>query len=281
MLKSKKKKLQKLSLNIKLKILETIFRVKKGHIGGTYSVLDILVYLFFSNTFKLDKKNFRSKNNDVVVLSKGHAALAIYSVLYEKKISKHYNYNYFNKKNRSLLEHPTVTKNTPELIFDTGSLGHSLGVCAGMAFANKINSAKKKLIAILGDGELYEGSNWESLMFIAHYKLNNLLVIIDRNELITLDKTEQVIKLESLKKKFSSFNFDVKEINGHDYNQLEKNISLFKRNKKIKPMVIICNTIKGKGVSLFEKNLKFHHAVPSTNEFNKAKVELKQKIENL
>ena len=144
------------------------------------------------------KRDFKRGVNDKIILSKGHSALAFYSVLEYFKISNYYRINDYNKPHKSLLEHPTLTKNTKELSVETGSLGQGLSIASGLSLSNiKTN---KKIVCILGDGELYEGSVWESLLFISHHKLNNLLIIIDRNKLITLGNTENVNKLENLKR---------------------------------------------------------------------------------
>ena len=157
-----------------------------------------MIALFTSESFKLRKNHFKSKTNDKIILSKGHTAIALYAVLEYFKISNYYKLKDFNSKNKSLLEHPTLTKYNPEISVETGSLGHGLSISSGLAIAN-FKKNKKKIICIIGDGELYEGSNWESLFFTASKKLNNLLIVLDRNNLLTLGSTESIIKMESLK----------------------------------------------------------------------------------
>ena len=163
------------------------FKKKKGHLGGSMSVLDILIALFSSKYLNLAKKNFIKKNNDKLILSKGHTALSLYAVMEEFKISNYYNLRDFNSSSKSLLEHPTLTKNNLEITAESGSLGHGLPISAGLALADR----KKSVICILGDGELYEGSNWEALFFIAAKKLKNLLILVDYNKFITLNETEK------------------------------------------------------------------------------------------
>ncbi len=258
------------SLIIKKKILEIARIKKKGHLGGSFSVLDILIALFTSNYFKLKKKHFKSKSNDKIILSKGHTALALYAVMEHFKISNYYKLKDFNSKKKSLLEHPTLTKYNPEISVETGSLGHGLSISSGIAIANHKKN-QKKTICIIGDGELYEGSNWEALFFISSKKLNNLLIILDRNNLLTLDYTENIIRMESLKKKFQAFNFQVIEIDGHNYKDLEKSFKKFS-NLKInsKPIIIICNTIKGKGIIGMENTPAVHHGLPPEKIFKKS-----------
>ncbi len=269
-----------ISLFLKKEVLKLIRKTKKGHLGGTFSVLDILIALFKFKKLKLSKRDFKRGVNDKIILSKGHSALAFYSVLEYFKISNYYRINDYNKPHKSLLEHPTLTKNTKELSVETGSLGQGLSIASGLSLSNiKTN---KKIVCILGDGELYEGSVWESLLFISHHKLNNLLIIIDRNKLITLGNTENVNKLENLRKKFSSFNFDVKVCDGHNFRSLNKNLNEFSKKKKnSKPMILICKTTKGKGIFSWEGKNTIHHGIPSEYEFNKSIQIIESKIKKL
>lgn len=266
------------SLLIKKKILEIARIKKKGHLGGSFSVLDILVALFTSKYFKLKSNNFQLKTNDKIVLSKGHTAIALYAVMEHFKISNYYKLKDFNSKKKSLLEHPTLTKHNPEISVETGSLGHGLSISSGMALVN-FNKNKKKIICIIGDGELYEGSNWESLFFISSKKLNNLLIILDRNKLLTLGYTENIIKMESLKKKFQAFNFQVIEIDGHNFKHLEASFKkFFNLATSSKPIIIICNTIKGKGIIGMENTPSVHHGLPPEKIFKKSLENINSKL---
>lgn len=259
------KKKELLSLVLRKKILETAFKKKKGHLGGSMSVLDILIALFSSKYLNLAKKNFVKKNNDKLILSKGHTALSLYAVMEEFKISSYYNLKDFNSSRKSLLEHPTLTKNNLEITSESGSLGHGLPISAGLALADR----KKRVICILGDGELYEGSNWEALFFIAAKKLKNLLILVDYNKFITLNETEKVISQKNLKQKFKSFNLNVLEINGHNFNELEKSLIKFSKKNFSKPLVILCKTIKGKGIIGMENTAEIHHGFPSAKQYEK------------
>ena len=261
--------LKKISNQLRVKILKIIFKVKKGHIGGSFSCLDILVSIYISKIFNFSKKNFLKNKNDFFILSKGHSAIALYSVLDFLKISKYFNLENFHKKNGLLMEHPSPNKKLPGIEIETGSLGNGIGIGSGIAFANK----KKKVIILVGDGELYEGSNWEAMILASHFKLHNLLVIVDRNFSITLDKTENIMKLESLKNKFKSFGFDTSVINGHNFKHIIESLNKFKIKKNGRPTCLICKTKKGKGSNLLESNLKFHHAVPNEEEY---KIAIKQ-----
>jgi len=265
-MKNNKSFLTRVSKEIRLNILNEIFNKKKGHIGGCLSCVDLLVSIYFSNIFKLKKKDLKSKKRDRFILSKGHAALALYAVLDKIGVSKDFKLSNFNKKGSLLLEHPSPSKNLPGIETETGSLGNGIGIGCGIAYAKR----DLKVIVLVGDGELYEGSNWEALMMAASYNLSNLMVIVDRNKFITLDKTENLIKLESLMKKFQAFNFNTSVINGHNFEEIKKNLLKFKRPKNNKPFCIIANTIKGKGVKFMENNKSFHHKVPNKLEYKKA-----------
>lgn len=255
-------KLNFYSKKIRLQILNTIYKKRKGHIGGSLSCVDIFSALYFSGLFKLNKKNFIKKNNDFVILSKGHAALTLYAVLNKLKISKNFELDNFHKPGSSLLEHPTPSKQLPGIEIETGSLGNGIGVACGIAL-----KSKKKIIVIVGDGELYEGSNWESILMAGSYKMNNLLIIVDRNKFLTLDATEDIMKLESLKKKFEAFKFKTIEVDGHNTKDLVSAYKKFKNNKKKMPTCIIANTLKAKGIYSMQNKVKYHHHVPNHEEY--------------
>ena len=257
--------LKKISNDLRIDILKTIFKVKKGHIGGSFSCLDILVSIYHSNIFNLKRSNFVKKDNDIFILSKGHSAIALYSVLNSKKISKNFDLKNFHKPGGLLMEHPSPNPKLPGIEIETGSLGNGIGMGIGIGFVEK----KKSIIILVGDGELYEGSNWEAMMAASHYNLKNLLIIVDRNYSITLDKTENVIKLENLKNKIKAFGFNTDVIDGHDYRKIIQNLKKFKKRKNNKPSCIICNTVKGRGSRVLESDLKFHHAVPNEKEYIK------------
>lgn len=258
-------KLKIIANKLRIKIVKTIFRVKKGHIGGSFSCLDILVCIYFSKIFRLTKNNFKKNTNDFFILSKGHNAIALYAILDHLKISKNYKLNNFHKPGSLLMEHPSPNKKLPGIEIETGSLGNGLGIGAGFSFANK--NLNKKTIVLVGDGELYEGSNWEAMILSSQFKLHNLLLIVDRNFSMTLDKTEDVMKLENLSNKIKAFGFETCTVNGHNYSSILNKLKKFKDRKKGSPMCIICKTKKGKGSSVLESDLKFHHTVPNKIEY--------------
>ncbi len=242
---------------IRYSILESCFNTKEGHIGSAFSVIEIL-YVIFKKYFK---KNF-------FILSKGHAAIGVYAVMNHFKILKNRDYKSFCKLNSKLGGHPDSTK-LPNLNFSTGSLGHGLPVSSGLAFGLKIREDKRKIICLMGDQELMEGTTWESLHIISNYNIKNILLIIDRNK-----SDFRSIKFIKLKKRLSIFCDKISEVDGHNIKAL-----LNKFDKAIKKKssfeIIIANTIKGKGIRSMENNPEWHHKAPSRDEMNDYKLELK------
>ena len=245
---------------IRIRILQLSNAAKSSHIGSSLSIVEILVVLY---KFFIKKKN-------VFILSKGHACLAYYCVLqkfgyFSNKILKSY-----GKNNTILLSH--VSHRVPGVDFSTGSLGHGLTYATGRALAEKINKTNIKIFVLISDGELNEGTTWESLLFAAHHELDNLITIVDYNKIQSLDFAKNVLKLEPLNKKFQSFGCNVKNIDGHNFNQIYRSL-LVKKNKK--PTVIIANTIKGKGVGFMENSILWHYKYPNEKELDIALKELK------
>ena len=247
-----------ISRDIRKKILKISNSAKSAHIGSSLSIVDILVVLYK----KVLKKN-------VFILSKGHACLAYYCVLQKfnyitDKVLKSY-----GKNNTILLSH--VSHKVPGVVFSTGSLGHGLPFAVGRALAEKIDKKNKKIYVLISDGELNEGTTWESLLFASFHKLDNLIIIIDYNKIQSLDFTKNILKIEPLNKKLTSFGCNVKIINGHDYHKIYNSLS-YKSKKK--PYVIIANTIKGKGVKFMENSILWHYKSPNNQELIKAINEL-------
>ncbi len=180
--------------------------------------------------------------------------------------------NTYCKNNTRLATH--LSERVPGVEFDTGSLGHGLGIACGLAYSAKLDKKKYKVFTLISDGELYEGSIWEALLFAGHHKLTNLIIIIDRNKQIVMDKTENCIKIDPLRKKLTAFGFNVHEIDGHSFDDLDRSFRKTKQKKGNSPNIIIANTVKGKGISFMEKNLKWHHSVPQKDEYERACKEL-------
>ncbi len=241
--------------SIRYSILKSCFETKEGHIGSSFSILEIL-YVIFK---KYSKKNF-------FVLSKGHASIGVYAIMYHFKIISKRIFNSFCRIDSKLGGHPDSTK-LPILNFSTGSLGHGLPNSVGFAYALKLRKTKKKIICLLGDQELMEGTTWESLHAIDNYKLKNIVIIIDRN-----NSDFRSIKFFNLKKRLSVFSDKIFEINGHNLDAIDKALKLSIKNKSFN--IIIANTIKGYGVKSIANNPAWHHKVPSTQELKIFKSEL-------
>jgi transketolase len=245
---SKKTKISllKKSLSIKKRFVDMYFKANAGHIGSSLSCTDILTSLYF---------NWMSAD-DEIILSKGHAAAALYSLLAEAGIISDKEICTFYQNNTYLAAHPPANK-IKKIPFATGSLGHGLGLAAGFGLASKLKEIQKKIFCISSDGELNEGSTWEAALFIAQHNLKNVLWFIDRNKLQGFGLTEDIMKLNPLDDKLRAFGFDVLVINGHDYEEL--NLVKEFHNQATKPIAIICNTIKGNGWLEQENQLACHY----------------------
>ena len=251
---------KKIIKNIKINILKKAYETKSSHIGSCYSVVEILYVLYF----------LKLKKNDSFILSKGHAALALYCTLLEKKIIKKKILDTFGKNGTTLMIN--VSNEERGVEFSTGSLGHGLPYAVGRALGEKMNKSKNKIFVVISDGELNEGTTWESLLFATQHNLNNLFIIIDYNKIQSLDFVKNVLNIEPLNKKLTSFNCSVIQIDGHNIDQIVKSLNL-KDNKK--PTIVIANTVKGKGVSFMENTILWHYKSPTEEQFNTALEELK------
>lgn len=259
---------EKISKKLRLKILDTIYESGKGHIGGAYSCVDILSVLYFGNILNINKNNYKDLNRNKFILSKGHAAIAQYVVLEKLGLITNDDLNRMN--NGGILgEHPDI--NIPGIEFNTGSLGHGLGVGIGMALTSKLDNIDNRIYVLLGDGECYEGTIWESAILASHLRLNNLVVIVDRNNLCIRGKTEDINELEPFDKKWESFGWDVIKVDGHNHKDLKNVFNTINSNK---PTILIAKTIKGKGVSFMENNHKWHHGGIDDETYKKIKEEL-------
>tara|TARA_Y100001958_G_C21130015_1_gene471647 strand:+ start:138 stop:908 length:771 start_codon:yes stop_codon:yes gene_type:complete len=248
--------------NIRKNILNLTFKAKSSHIGSCLSIVEILVALYFKILNK----------NDRFILSKGHAALALYSILFEKKVISKKTLSSFGSNKTVLMNH--VSNKVKGVEFSTGSLGHGLPVSVGKALKFKTNKEKNKVFVLMSDGEINEGTTWESLLFANHHKLDNLNIIIDYNKIQSMDFVSKVIKLEPLKQKLQSFGCKVYEVNGHSVKQLTKFLKVKSFNK---PKVIIANTVKGKGVSFMENNNLWHYKSPDKGQLKRALNEIEIK----
>ena len=253
--------MNKILKNIRINILEHSYKAKSSHIGSCLSIVEILYVLYFNILKKTDR----------FILSKGHAALALYCVLFQKKFISSKILKSFGSNKTELMNH--VSHKVKGVEFSTGSLGHGLPVAVGKALKFKSNKQSNKVFVLLSDGEINEGTTWESLLFASHHCLDNLTVIIDYNKIQSMDFVKNVINVEPLTNKFMSFGCNVFQVNGHNIFELTK---IIKKKNKNKPKIIIANTVKGKGVSFMENNNLWHYKNPnlkelkiSLNEINK------------
>ena len=249
-------------------VLELVYRAGAGHIGGDLSVMDILTVLYFHEA-NISPENQTSPDRDRILLSKGHCADALYTVLADKGFfSKEELKATFSRYSSKYMGHPDNAVAGVEMC--AGSLGHGLSVGAGMALAGKRDNRKYRVYVVLGDGEMAEGSNFEAMMFAAHYSLDNLCAVVDVNGLQISGRTDEVMKSAELSEKFFSFGWNVITVkNGNDTEEL---IHAFSEARAYqgKPSVLLAHTVKGKGVSFMENNVKWHHGVLNEKQFKKA-----------
>ena len=267
------KELKKIALNLRRKIIEISFLSKAHHIGSELSCIDILVSLYFK-IMNIYPKKPKNKNRDYFILSKGHAALALYVTLMKKGFfSENFLKNEFLSNGGKLGGHPDKNLNYG-IEISTGSLGQGLSIAVGIALMNKKDNKTNKTFVLLGDGECNEGMIWEAALFAGHKKLDNLFAIIDYNKLQGLGPTSEVIDLEPLKDKFISFGWNTMLVDGHDINSI---IATIKKMflQKDKPNLIIARTIKGKGVAFMENKFESHYLVLDKNKYKKAIKNLK------
>jgi len=264
-------KLQKTSASIRLDILDAIASANKGHIGGAFSCVELLVALFHGGLLKYDSALPDWTERDYFILSKGHTGVALYSIFTSIGFLK--KEQLMNLNQEGLLgEHPD--SRIPGVEVDSGSLGHGLGIATGLALSNRMDKKDNQTVVLLGDGECYEGSTWEAALFAAHMELNNIFAIVDRNGQIVNDFTENVNRLEPLAEKWSAFGWDVREINGHDFKDILNAFHDFGNRKSTKPVLILANTVKGKGVSFMEGKSEWHHGGIDGDNYKLARQEI-------
>lgn len=252
----------KTAKKVRKKVLKMIFDSQMSHIGSSLSCVDILTVLYFAAL----------KDKDKFILSKGHAASALYAVLAEKGFFPEEILKTYCQNEGKLLGHSTKDC-VPGVEVSTGSLGHGLAMGAGMALAKKYDGQNERVFVLMSDGECDEGSVWEAAMFSSHHKLDNLIGIIDYNKIQAMGKTNEVVNLEPLAEKWQAFGWQVKEIDGHNFSEIENVLSEVPFEKE-KPSLIIAHTIKGKGISFMENKLEWHYKSPNKEQFDRALKEL-------
>ena len=266
-------RLRELASSVRRWDLQVVHGAKLGHVGGEMSATDILVTLYFA-VLRIDPSRPDDPERDRFILSKGHSAVALYTTLAHAGFFPLEELHTFAQPLSHLNGHPDRNK-VPGVETNTGPLGHGLPVAVGAALAAKLQDSSWRVFALTGDGELQEGSNWEAAMSAAHYKLDNLTVIVDRNRLQQGDWTEQTMHLEPLAEKWRAFGWSVSEADGHNIAQL---LDMFSRIpfEAGKPNCIIAHTHKGQGVSFMRDKAAWHHRVPNAEELARALEELEE-----
>ena len=263
------------ALNVRKNILEMAVTAgsSSAHFGGALSITEIVSTLF-AYQMKIDKKNPNWEDRDRFILSKGHACLAYYSALCEIGYISKEELKTFEQNDTNLLGHPVINEKLG-IDFSNGSLGMGLSIGIGLAISSKKKKKKFNVYVVIGDGECNEGSVWEAAMAAPNFKLNNLFAIIDKNNFQQTGSNKEIMSVESLKDKWSSFGWHTSEVDGHNVQEL---IDFFKQSDKInKPKAIIANTVKGKGFSFSENNNDWHHSVLNKSFYDKAIKELTKK----
>ena len=270
--KLKKLELEKIANRVRQNIIKLVYSAGSGHPGGSLSIADIITYLYFEEMKNIDIKNPKNPDRDRFVLSKGHCAPALYSVLKEKGILTEENMKDFRQVNGILQGHPDM-KHIPGIDMTTGSLGQGLSAACGMCIAGKLDKKNYRVYCVLGDGEIEEGQIWEATMSASHYKLDNLCAIIDNNNLQIDGEIGNVLSPYPIDEKFKSFGFNVININGNDFDEIERAMDEAKKCKG-KPTAIIAKTTKGKGVSYMENKAEWHGKAPNDEQYTQALKEL-------
>lgn len=256
--------LKAMAYDLRRDVVDMIVSGNGGHIGGDMSMMDILVTLYFK-VMNISPENQNDPERDRFILSKGHSVEALYAVLAKKgffpieQVTSE-----FSKFGSKFIGHPN--NKLPGIEMNSGSLGHGLPVAVGMALAGKMNSAPYRIYTIMGDGELAEGSVWEGAMSGAHYMLDNLCAVVDRNRLQISGSTEDVMHHDDLQARFEAFGWHVIQVDGHDYDALAAAFEEAKATK-CRPTLVIANTVKGFGSAVMENKAAWHHHVPTPEEY--------------
>ena len=253
------------------KILDIINKSNAAHIAASFSVVEILNAVYGS--VGITKIKNHEEDRDRVILSKGHAAAALYTTLFKFGLMDEKDLLTYNTNGSLLSGH--VSHFIPGVEHSTGALGHGLPVALGMAIGLRSKQMKAKVFVIVGDGELHEGANWEAIMLAGHLKIGNLYVLVDNNHLSQMGRTEKCCSLSPLRMKFESFNWKAFEVDGHDDNKIKR---IIQENKDASmPVAVICQTVKGRGVSFMEDNNLWHYRTPKGEDYQKAAMELEEK----
>lgn len=273
-----RKKLETTACKVRMGVVEGVFNAKSGHPGGSLSICDLLTYLYFAK-MNVDPKNPKMQDRDRLVLSKGHCAPALYSVLAQRGFFDTAELKTLRHIGSMLQGHPNMN-DTPGVDMSTGSLGQGISAACGMALSGKLSCDNYKVYAILGDGETEEGQVWEAAMFASQNKLDNLVAIVDNNGLQIDGKITDVCSPMPLTDKFAAFGWYVITMNAHDFDDIER---AFDEAEKIngKPVAIIQTSTKGKGISYMENQVGWHGKAPNKDEYDIAMAELNETLKKL
>lgn len=275
---AKKKELKIMACKVRMGIIEGVFNAKSGHPGGSLSIADIMTYLYFSE-MNVDPENPKDENRDRLVLSKGHTAPALYAAMANKGYFPVEELKTLRKSDSRLQGHPSM-KYLPGIDMCTGSLGQGISAAVGMALGAKLQNKAFRVYTPLGDGEIEEGQVWEAAMFAGNHGLDNLVAIVDNNNLQIDGTCEEVNAPYPIKEKFEAFNWNVIEINGHCFRQIEEAFNAA-RACKGKPTCIVAKTVKGKGVSYMEDVCSWHGSAPNKEQYDIAMTELSDALREL
>lgn len=256
--------LKQKTLEIKNLVLDTFSYGRVGHIPSSYSCAEIMTALFYGDVIRFDPKNPKWDLRDRFILSKGHAGIIYYSILADLGFFPKDELKHFGQEGSMLGIH--VDSHVPGVEATSGSLGNGFGIAIGMALAAKLDMKNHLIFAILGDGECYEGSIWEGAMHASHYKLNNLITIVDHNHMCCTGFIEDRMGIEPLDEKFKAFGFEVKCINGHNLNEIMNALSGVRSRKSSKPLCIISDTVKANGLRSVENTPLVHGWIPKTDD---------------
>ncbi len=273
-----KKELAKIACNVRMGIIEGTFNAKSGHPGGSLSIAEILTYLYFKE-MKVDPVAPLKDDRDRFVLSKGHAAPALYSVMAQRGYFPVEELKTLRKVDSRLQGHPSMNY-LPGIDISSGSLGQGISAACGMALGAKLKGDAFRVYTILGDGEIEEGQVWEAAMYAAAKKLDNLVAFVDNNNLQIDGSVEDVNSPYPIPEKFDAFGWNVIEIDAHNFDEIENALDKAKSCKG-KPTAIIAKSVKGKGVSFMENQVNWHGAAPNAEQYETAMAELKAVLEDL
>lgn len=274
----KKLQLKKLAVEVRKGVIEGTFNAKSGHPGGSLSIAELITYLYFAE-MNVDPANPTDENRDRFVLSKGHTAPALYAALAHKGFFPVNLIKTLRKPDSILQGHPSM-RYTPGVDMSTGSLGQGISAAVGMALGAKLQGKNFRVYTILGDGEIEEGQVWEAAMFAGNKNLDNLVAIVDANRLQIDGSCDEVNSPYPVKEKFEAFGWNVVEICGHCFTQIEEAFKNAK-NCKDKPTCIVANTVKGKGVSFMEDQCDWHGSAPNAEQYETAMAELDKALAEL